>query len=96
MNKHSNNTSLPQAAITRRSILGGVALAAIPVATNAKAATPSIDDFLARASNAEKAWYHANSLAEIMEQMHPDHSFRSHINHEHQLALIIGDRRAKA
>lgn len=83
----------------RRSFMKGVVIAAATPAvasSPAAASTPSIDDFLTKASNAEKAWYHANALAEIMGQMHPDHSFRSHINHEHQLALIIGDRRAKA
>ena len=96
MNKHRDSTlaaDIPS--LSRRGFLGAAAVASLPVAA---AATPapaevSIDDFLARASASEKAWYHANALAEVMGEMHPDRAWRSHIDHGHGFCLVVGDER---
>ncbi len=85
--------------MNRRPILkGGLALAAtrhtaVAPADTTSAVTVSIDDFLSRASAMEKARYHDNALAEVMGEMHPEASWRSHINHEHNFCLIVGDER---
>lgn len=90
------NTTAPAVnpSLSRRGFLGGVALTAIPsVAVAVEVAPPkvSIDDFLSRATYSEIAWYHANALAEVMGEMHPEMSWRSHIDHSHAFCLIVGD-----
>lgn len=75
--------------VTRRAILGGLATAAIPVSVAANA-MPSIDDFLSKATPAERARYHANALAEVMGEMHPDHYFISHVRHDLEVAMVVG------
>lgn len=98
MNERTNST-LPTVipALSRRGFIGGMAIMATPVAaaavTPTEATRPSIDDFLARATAEERAWYHANALAQVMGEIHPDHSWRSHIHHGNQFCLIVGDRR---
>lgn len=82
--------------ITRRTILGGVACMTMPAAVASAQCEPlqrSIDDFFAQASPAERARYYASALAEALAEMHPDSSWRSHINHDHRFALVVGDRR---
>jgi hypothetical protein len=95
MNKHVSSTgSAALPALSHRGFLGGVAMTAIPSAAVAATVNPtvvSIDDFLARASASEKAWYHANALAEVMSEMHPERSWRSHINHHSHFAMVVGD-----
>lgn len=99
MNKVTNTTDrMTNPAISRRKALGLMAAVAIPptAVVAVAAAEPqkiSIDDFLARASAAERATYHANALAEVMGEINPDRSWRSHIEHKHCFALIVGDLR---
>lgn len=81
----------------RRSFMTGLAIASVPVSVAAAAPkfgeTPSIDDFLSKASPSERAWYHANALAEVMGEISPERSWRSSVNIEHHFALICGDER---
>ncbi|MBM3091589.1 hypothetical protein GFB56_12260 [Ensifer sp. T173] len=81
---------------TRRSFLGGVAAASLPVATataNPAPAQLSIDDFLSQASSSERMRYHTNALMDALAEMHPERSWRSHVDHEYYYALIVGDVR---
>ena len=83
---------------TRRTFLSGLAAASVP-AFAVSAAEPeiqSIDAFLAGASPDERASYHAKALAEVMAEMHPDHSWRSEIDHKHHFVLTVGDPRRDA
>ncbi len=87
-------TGLPS--VNRRSFLGGVAMVAIPSATvmisaAPKASVPRVDDFLAKAMPSEKVRYHSNALAEALAEMHPNRTWRSHVDHEHCYSLIVGD-----
>ena len=66
---------------------------AIATAETGAVASISIDDFLKVATAAERARYHDNELAEVMEEMHPDNAFRSHIDHEGYFVLIAGTPR---
>ncbi|MCP8894265.1 hypothetical protein KYK29_04935 [Shinella daejeonensis] len=78
---------------TRRTFLGGLVATSVP-AFGVSAAEPeiqSIDAFLAEASPDERARYHAKALAEVMAEMHPDHSWRSEIDHKHHFVLTVGD-----
>ncbi|CDZ60487.1 Hypothetical protein NGAL_HAMBI2605_10490 [Neorhizobium galegae bv. orientalis] len=77
---------------TRRTFLGGIAVASLPVASVAAAApvTPSIDEFLAKANPAEKARYHANALAEAMNEHRPG-AYRTSIDHEYGFAIVVDD-----
>ncbi len=84
---------------TRRSFLGGVAAASLPVATATAKPAPaqlSIDDFLSRASSSERVRYHANALTDALAELHPERSWRSHIDHEYFYALFVGDVRGDA
>lgn len=95
MNDATNTTAnAVNPSLSRRGFLGGVALAAVPsVAVAVDVATPkvSIDDFLSKATRSPSAWYHANALAEVMGEMHPEKSWRSHIDHHYAYCLIVGD-----
>ena len=79
---------------TRRTFLGGIAAVSIPPAVAVAAAepeTPSVDQFLAVATPAERARYHADALKEAMAEIHPDRSWRSVIDDKHHFVLTIGD-----
>ena len=88
--------------MNRRTILkGGLALAAtshtaVAVADARASVKTSVDDFLAEASASERVTYHAEALTAAMREMHPGASWRSHINHEHNFCLIIGDEREES
>jgi hypothetical protein len=94
MNDQGNSTKvaiLP--ALSRRGLFGGVTLLAIPAAAAAVRIEPartSIDDFLARASASEKAWYHACALAEAMNEVRPG-CYRASISHEYGMAIVVDD-----
>ena len=101
-NKH--NTGNPQMpTLSRRAMLSAFAVSALPASALATLAdqsagpqpeaSVSVDAFLSRATAAERASYHANALAEVMAEMHPERSWRSMINHEHSFALVVGDER---
>lgn len=85
---------------TRRTFLGGIAAVSIPPAATVVAAaepeTPPVDHFLAVATPAERARYHADALKEAMAEIHPDRSWRSVIDDKHQFVLTIGDPRPDA
>lgn len=77
----------------RRTVLkGGLVLAAsahTAVAT-AEVKVPaeiSIDDFLARASAAERAWYHVNALAKVMNEIHPG-AYLARVDHATRMAVV--------
>ncbi len=77
---------------TRRSFLGGVAAASLPVGTTAaKPAhpSPSIDALLAKALPLEKARYHASALAEAMNELSPGGEFIARIDREACFALVF-------
>lgn len=102
MNTTKHSTDIQQMpTLSRRGLLSAIAVSAVPVAAFGKSAENSadpqsaisVDDFLARATPAERAAYHANALAEVMAEMHPDRFWRSSLNHEHKFALIVGDDR---
>lgn len=82
--------------ITRRFILGGMAVIATPTAALAMvpAEVPlDLQHWLDTADPVQVAEYHAARLAEIMGVMNPDRRWRSHIDREHNFALIVGDER---
>lgn len=86
---------------TRRTFLGGIAAVTIPPAAAVAVAaaepeTPSVDQFLAVATPAERARYHADALKEAMAEIHPDRSWRSVIDDKHHFVLTIGDPRLDA
>lgn len=102
MKTHKHNTGDRQMpALSRRGLLSAIAVSAVPAAAFGNPAETSadlqaaisVDDFLARATAAERVAYHANALAEVMAEMHPDRFWRSSINHENHFALIVGDDR---
>lgn len=83
---------------TRRTFLGGIAAASIPSSAAvaiaaAKPASPSVDQFLALATPAERARYHMNALTEVMAEMHPDRSWRNAMDGTHKFVLVVGDHR---
>lgn len=87
--------------LSRRRTLGLLASitvpsTAAPVAAAATQSAPNVDDFLASASAAERARYHANALAEVMAELHPDRLWRSHVSHESRFCLVVGDERPAA
>lgn len=95
MNDQGNSTKvgvLP--ALSRRGLFGGVTLLAIPAAAAAavriEPARVSIDDFLANAQPFEKARYHANALAEAMNEIRPG-CYRASISHEYGMAIVVDD-----
>jgi hypothetical protein len=71
------------------SLLAGFAVPTTAVATQANV----VGDVLASASAAERAKHHANALAEVMAEIHPNRSWRSDISHDYHFALIVGDER---
>lgn len=82
--------------MNRRTLLkGGIVLAVTGHTAAASGETNpaavSIDDFLAKATAAERARYHANGLMGAMAEMHPDRSWRSEICHKHHFVLTVGD-----
>ena len=86
--------------LTRRKALGLLVAASVPptaviAVDSMEPARPSIDDFLATASPSERASYHAKALAEVMAEMHPDHSWRSEIDHKNHFVLTVGDPRKR-
>ncbi|TDH38563.1 hypothetical protein E2A64_05535 [Pseudohoeflea suaedae] len=85
-------TNQLKAAISRRTMLAGMAVAAVPVTAAAKPDL-SIDCFLATATDADKARYHANALAEAMGAMHPDHDYVATVRHDLHVAFVVGHRR---
>lgn len=78
---------------TRRLFLRNTAAAGVAgflaptVAAAEPAAAPSIQDFLDRASPAERARYHAMALADAMHEMRPGR-YVVRIDHELSLAII--------
>lgn len=79
----------------RRTILkGGIIFAATAHTAASAPALPkqpmSIDDFLATALPAEKARYHANALAEAMNELKSGH-YRAEISHDYGFALVVDD-----
>jgi hypothetical protein len=82
--------------ISRRKALGLLAAVSVPpmavvAAVAAEPALPTIDDFLATALPADRVNYHAKALADAMAEMHPGHSWCTHVVHEHHYAMIVGD-----
>lgn len=79
----------------RRTILkGGIILAATAhTAASAPSLPPvptTIDDFLAKALPAERARYHANALADAMNEIKSGH-YRAEISHDYGFALVVDD-----
>lgn len=77
---------------TRRSFMGGVAAVSLPVTAAVASpapAGPSIDAFLAKALPSEKARYHANALAEAMNELSPGGEFIARIDREACFALVF-------
>ncbi|KQS84151.1 hypothetical protein [Rhizobium sp. Leaf386] len=86
--------------LTRRQTLAALAGVTVPpttaVAIAASGLAPmTIDEFLSKATLAEKVRYHANALADAMAEMHPTHFWRAEVDHAHQFALIVGDPLSK-
>lgn len=82
--------------ITRRLFLRNTAAAGVIGATAPAIAEPAqtdIQHFLDAASPAELAWYHTCQLAIALGKMDNTHTYRAHIDHEHQFALVVGDRK---
>ncbi|MBY2912413.1 hypothetical protein [Rhizobium leguminosarum] len=69
----------------RRSFLGGIAAAAVPVTV---AAVP-----MKEMSAMERAEFHANALCDAMAEMSPDRKWRKAIDSEHSFVLVVGDAR---
>lgn len=84
--------------ITRRAVLGGFAMVAIPTGVAAAiepSAEPAFDlqHWLETADPLQVAQYHAARLAAVMNEIDPKRAYRSCINHEFGFALIVGDDR---
>ncbi|WP_028034122.1 hypothetical protein [Chelativorans sp. J32] len=83
--------------VSRRTILSGIA--AIPAVAGAGELLagsepaahqrPSIDHFLATASATDRARYHANALADVMQEIYPEAFYTATIDYEHRFALIV-------
>ncbi|WEO64799.1 hypothetical protein [Rhizobium rhizogenes] len=69
----------------RRTFLGGIAAAAVPVAV---AAAP-----MKEMTAIERAEFHANALCDAMAEMSPDRKWRKAIDSEHSFVLVVGDAR---
>jgi hypothetical protein len=83
--------SITRRLFLRHTAVAGVAGSLAPtVATAEPAAAPNVQDFLDRASPAERARYHAMALADAMHEMRPG-LYVLRIDHELGLA-IIADR----
>jgi hypothetical protein len=83
----------------RTALKAGIALA-LTSHTPAVAEEPkaiSIDDFLARATPAERATYHASALSEAMDEVHPGiwTQWFFKLDHEHGVALIWAEKRVE-
>ena len=80
---------------TRRTFLGGIAAASVPASAVAAVqggpSQPNIDAFLASATAAERAEFHANALVKAMAEIRPDRSWRSKIVPEYCFAIVVGD-----
>jgi hypothetical protein len=86
--------------ISRRSILTGIAVLALPtgavsaerlIEKQIEALAPasiSIDDFLARATPAERIRYHTNALVEAMAEKRPDRLWRTQTDGDGEFILV--------
>jgi hypothetical protein len=72
----------------RRTFLGGIAAAAVPVTAAAAA--------IKETSAMERAEFHANALCDAMAEMSPDRKWRKAIDSEHSFVLVVGDARPPA
>jgi len=85
--------------MNRRTVLkAGLVIAAsshtaVATAETSAVASVRIDEFLNVATAAERARYHANALAEVMAELHPDRHWRSRVDHDGRFCLIVGDER---
>ncbi|MGO6740488.1 hypothetical protein ACC732_28410 [Rhizobium ruizarguesonis] len=69
----------------RRTFLGGVAAAAVPVTV---AAVP-----MKEMTAMERAEFHANALCDAMAELTPDRKWRKAIDSKHSFVLVVGDAR---
>lgn len=86
---------------TRRTFLGGIAAVSIPPSAVvamavAEPAAPTIDQFLALATPAERARYHMNALTDVMAEIHPDKAWRNAMDTQYHFILVTGDTRQDA
>lgn len=72
----------------RRTFLGGIAAAAVPVTA---AAVP-----MKEMTPMERAEFHANALCDAMAEMSPDRKWRKAIDSEHSFVLVVGDARPRS
>ncbi len=86
--------------LSRRKALGLIAAVAVPptVVVAVAAASPfdpadTLQHRLSTSDPVHVAQYHAARLAEVMGEIDPARSWRSHIDHEHGFALVCGDLR---
>lgn len=99
------NTSIPAAAeglpkISRRSLLGGLAVMATPVAAAAAAAAAAqetskfdLRHWLETADPLALAHYHAGELTKAMDKVSQYKAFRYKIDDENGFVLIFGDKK---
>ncbi|PDS54685.1 hypothetical protein CO663_33905 [Rhizobium anhuiense] len=69
----------------RRTFLGGIAAAAVPVTV---AAVP-----MKEMTAMERAEFHANALCDAMAELTPDRKWRKAIDSKHSFVLVVGDAR---
>ncbi|MDI7921751.1 hypothetical protein [Ferirhizobium litorale] len=89
--------------MNRRTVLkGGLVLAvtshtAIADSAIAEPSPMSVDDFLANATPAERAQYHANALAGAMNEIHPG-TYEVKVDHDFRLAIVwdLGGKAVKS
>lgn len=81
---------------TRRTFLGGAAIASLPLTTAfPQSDSISVDDFLSKATASERAWYHINAVAEALNEMHPGR-YVTRIDHETRMAMVYDLNLSKA
>ncbi|MFA1622511.1 hypothetical protein ACDY96_06670 [Rhizobium mongolense] len=72
----------------RRTFLGGIAAAAVPVTV----AAATIKEM----SATERAEFHANALCDAMAELSPDRKWRKAIDSKNSFVLVVGDARPVA
>ncbi|RFB87224.1 hypothetical protein B5K08_22535 [Rhizobium leguminosarum bv. trifolii] len=72
----------------RRTFLGGMAAAAVPITV---AAAP-----MKEMTAMDRAEFHANALCDAMRELSPDRKWRKAIDSENSFVLVVGDARPGA
>lgn len=78
---------------TRRTFLGGMAAASVPVAAVAEEPKFDLQNWLDTADPQVVADYHAGQLCKAMDKVSPWKKFRFNINTDLGFAFVVGDEK---